>query len=347
VKDFDASTRIEILPSFVGQDDMLTEPVSWEGELTVTHLDLHVGVKSDPIEYRFSYEWLFRLLADEGIHYVQLGSFFEMYHLPDEFFLDLRHLAEKYAVTISSVFTTHRELGGFLRDEHPAWEAAARRNRKRMIEVGALLGAPSVGGNAGAVMRDRLGFKPEGMRRYMQYMRELMGYARHKGLNWLTIEPMSCLAEPPTLPDEIRSMAEELLAHHRGHPHETVPVGYCVDVAHGYVNQAGQLVCDNLQLIQAALPYVREMHLKNTDARFEAVFGFSPAERQQGIVHIEEIRDLLLHNAHLIPVNQLIGYLEIGGPKTGRDYSDFKLEAQLRASLRYLRDTFVTSPQPA
>jgi sugar phosphate isomerase/epimerase len=329
-----------------GKDDILIEPVSWEGELTVTHLDLHVGVKSDPIEYRFSYEWLFRLLADEGIHHVQLGSFFEMYHFSDEFFLDLRRLADKYAVTISSVFTTHRELGGFFRDEHPAWETAARRSLKRMVEVGALVGAQCVGGNPGAVMRDRLDFKPEGMRRYLGYMRELMGYARDKGLACLTIEPMSCLAEPPTLPDEIRSLAEELLAYHREHPHETVPVGYCVDVAHGYVNQDDQLVCDNLQLIQAALPYVRQMHLKNTDARFEAVFGFSPAERQQGIVHIEEIRDLLLRNAHMLPVNSLVGYLEIGGPKTGRDYSDFKLEAQLRTSLRYLRDTFVSSSQP-
>jgi hypothetical protein len=346
VKDLDASTRIEILPSFVGQDDMLTEPVSWEGELTVTHLGLHVGVKSDPIEYRFSYEWLFRLLAEEGIRHVQLGSFFEMYHLPDEFFVDLRHLAEKYAVHISSVFTTHRELGGFFRDEHPAWEAAARRNLKRMVEVGALVGAQSAGGNPGAVMRDRPGFKAEGMRRYMEYMRELMGYAWDKGLAGLTIEPMSCLAEPPTLPDEIRSMAEELLAYHRRHAHETVPVGYCVDVAHGYVNQAGQLVCDNMQLIEATLPYMREMHLKNTDARFEAVFGFSDTERQRGIVHIEEIRDLLLRNAHRLPVDSLVGYLEIGGPKTGRDYSDFKLEAQLRASLSYLRDTFVTLSQP-
>ena len=317
-----------------------------EGELRVTHLDLQVGIKSDPIEYRFSYEWLFRLLAEEGIHHVQLGSFVEMYHMPDEFFVDLRRLAERYAVSISSVFTTHRELGGFFRDEHPAWEAATRRNLKRMIEVGALVGARCVGGSPGAVMRDRLDFKPEGMRRYMGYMRGLMGYARHKGLNCLTIEPMSCLAEPPTLPDEIRAMAEDLLAYHRQQPHETVPVGYCVDVAHGYVNQEGQLVWDNTQLIQAGLPYVREMHLKNTDSRFEAVFGFSPAERQKGVVHIEEIRDLLLHNAHMIPVNQLIGYLEIGGPKTGRDYSDFKLEAQLRASLRYLRDIFVTSSQP-
>jgi hypothetical protein len=32
--------------------------------------------------------------------------------------------------------------------------------------------------------------------------------------------------------------------------------------------------------------------------------------------------------------------------KTGRDYSDFKLEAQLRTSLRYLRDTFLTLPRP-
>jgi hypothetical protein len=56
---------------------------------TPSHLRLRVGVKTDPIDYRYSYEWLFRLLATEGVSYLQLGSFAELYHLPDDFFTDL------------------------------------------------------------------------------------------------------------------------------------------------------------------------------------------------------------------------------------------------------------------
>ena len=306
----------------------------------MSQLQLQVGVKTDPIEYRYSYEWLFRLMAEEGIHHAQLGSFFELYQLPDEFFIDLRRLAERYQVTISSVFSAHRELGGLLRFEHPAWAAVTRRNYERLIEIGALLGARSVGSNLGAVMRDQLKFKAEGLRRYLTQMKAWLAYAHLKGVPVLTIEPMSCLAEPPTLPDEIRTVAEELLAYHQQHPHQTAWFGYCVDVAHGYADQAGQVQWDNLQLLAAALPYMEHLHLKNTDQIFNSTFGFTAAERAKGIIQIEPIRDLLLAQAELIPVTELVGYLEISGPKTGRDYSDYQLEELLRGSLRYLRENF-------
>ena len=314
----------------------------------MSELRLQVGIKTDPIEYRYSYEWLFRLLAEEDIHHAQLGSFVEFFLLPDSFFIDLRRLAEKYEVSISSLFTTHRELGGFFRNEHPAWADVTRRNHKRLIEVGALIGARSVGSNPGAVMRDQMDFKEEGLRRYLTHMKEMMHYAHARGVPKLTIEPMSCLAEPPTLPDEIRGMAEELLAYHREYPTETAAVGYCVDVAHGYADRGGNVQWDNMQLVAVTLPYLDHVHLKNTDHIFNATFGFSPEERERGIVQIEAVRALLLANADLIPVEEVVGYLEIGGPKTGRDYSDYKLEGMLRESLRYLRQTFRSdiTPQP-
>ena len=121
----------------------------------MSNLTLHVGLKTDSVQYRYSYEWLFRLLAEEGIGHAQLGSFFEMYQLPDEYFIALRRQAERYGVRISSVFTTHRELGGWFRQE-PGWEAVSLRAFRRMIEIGALLGADAVGGSAGAVLRDQM-----------------------------------------------------------------------------------------------------------------------------------------------------------------------------------------------
>jgi ribulose-phosphate 3-epimerase len=301
-------------------------------------LRLSLGVKTDPIEYRYSYEWLFRLMSGEGVRHLQLGTFFEMYQLPDAYFIELRKQASDHGIEITSVFTAHRELGGFFRSE-TGWVDVARRNYERMIEVGALLGARSVGSNPGAILRDRMESKDASTMTYLHHMKELMVIAKERGLDALTMEPMSCLAEPPTLPEEIVMMAEELAAFHGAHPN-TVPVGYCADASHGYVNQGGAVVYDNLHLLKVALPYLYEVHLKNTDALFNTTFGFSDKEFSRGIVDVPAVRALLRGNAGLIPVQEIVGYLEIGGPKIGRDYTDPLLEVSLRESLQYLQKTF-------
>ncbi len=310
-------------------------------------MNLHVGVKTDPVLYRYSYKWLFRLMEEEGVHNAQLGTFFEMYQLPDDFFRELRRCAEDHDVRITSIFTAHRELGGFFRDDGPGWVNVARQNFERAIVIGALLGADSVGSNPGAVLRDRMGTKPAGMATYVQHMKELLHIAADQGVSWLGIEAMSCLAEPPTLPAEQRSMAEELAAYHAAHSQETARAGYCADVAHGYADASRRIVHDARALLAAGLPWTHELHLKNTDAIFGATFGFSEAERKRGIIDVGAIRDFLLANASTLPVTELIGYLEIGGPKLGRDYSDGELDGMLRDSLRHLRQTFETTADAA
>jgi ribulose-phosphate 3-epimerase len=302
-------------------------------------LSLALGVKADPIEYRYSYEWLFRLMSQEGVPFLQLGSFFEVYQLPDEWFIRLRRQADEFGIQITSLFTTHRELGGFFQDD-PAWVAVARRNFERYIEVGALLGAAAVGHNPGAVLRDQMGTKPQGWATYLHHMQELMAFAHARGVPFLTIEPMSCQAEPPTLPAEIRDMGESLRQFHQAHP-ATSQALYCADVAHGFADRDGIVRFDNYALLEPCLPHLYELHLKNTDARFDSTFGFTTADRQRGIVDAAAVRDFLLQRADQLPVDHLIGYLEIGGPKLGRDYSDHLLEDQLRQSLRYLKESFL------
>ena len=302
-------------------------------------LKISLGIKSDPIEYRYTYEWLFRILADEGVKYVQMGTFFEIYQLPDQWFVDLRKQAEDHGLQISSMFTAHRELGGFFREE-PAFSEVAHNNFARLIEVGSLLGAAQVGSNPGAVMRDTMDYKDTGMENYIKHMKTLMTHAKHQGLDYLTIEPMSCLAEPPTLPDEMRYMAEALMAYHHAHPEHTVPIGFCGDISHGYANCDGNVIHSPQDLILASLPWLTELHLKNTDARFESTFGFDAQERERGIINLKEFKALLVDNQDQLPVDHLIAYLEIGGPKTGRDYSDAQLESALRDSLQHCKEVF-------
>jgi ribulose-phosphate 3-epimerase len=310
------------------------------------NLTLHLGVKTDPIQYRYSYEWLFRLMAEEGVYHAQLGSFFEMYQLPDSWFVALRDLAGSYGVRISGVFTTHRELGGLFRED-PAWHEAAVRSFRRAIEIAALLGAEGAGGNPGSVLRDRMTDKIPGLQRYIEGIKGLLAFAASRGLPFVTAEPMSALAEPPTLPDEIRELGDALTSYTQAQPNAHARFGYCVDVAHGYADAEGIVRYDNLQLFEATFPWLQCIHLKNTDARFDATFGFTETERARGIIDIPAVRELLVRNTHLLPVTEVVGYLEIGGPKLGRDYSDWRLEASLRESLRYLQATWpgtVTAP---
>ena len=303
-------------------------------------VELVLGVKTDPIEYRYSFAWLFDLLEEEGVRYLQLGTFFELYQLPDDYFRDLRRQAEDRGLSFASVFTAHRELGGFFRDDGPGWESVARRNYERLIEVASLVGASCVGSNPGAVLRDRMGTKGHGLARYLRHTKELMGFAADHGIEWLTIEPMSCLAEPPTLPEEMRVLAEDLAAYHDSRPDSTCQAGFCVDVAHGYADAEGQIIHNHLDLLRSALPWTSEIHLKNTDAMFNATFGFAPDEREKGVVDLATVRDTLKEASAVLPVNRLVGYLEIGGPKLGRDYTDPKLGDMLRQSLCWCRKSF-------
>jgi ribulose-phosphate 3-epimerase len=305
----------------------------------VKPLSLSVGVKSDPIECRYSYPWLLDLMAESGVSFLQLGTFAELYLLPDAFFADLRCQAEERGIHIRSVFTSHRELGGFFRDE-PGWVEAARRAYERLIEIGAIVGADSVGSNPGSILRDRMDLKSWGIRTYLEHMKDLMAYAAGKGIGTLTMEPMSCLAEPPTLPSEMRHMMVELLDHRRLSNKPCARVGLCVDVAHGYVDAGRAVVHDHLDLVREALPWTVELHLKNADADYGATYGFGDAERERGVVDLASVRALIEERADELPVSELVGYLEIGGPKLGRDYSDPDLAGMLRSSLRHCRETF-------
>ncbi len=301
-------------------------------------LPLEIGLKTDPMEYRYSYEWLFRYMQRRGLRHLQLGTFFEVYHLPDDWFVSLRALAAAHGVRISSVFTAHRELGGFFREERGLYETAYR-NFARLIEAGGLLGAACVGCNPGAVPRDRMETKEAGSLRYLSAMEKLLHHAWLHGVETVTFEPMSCLAEPPTLPEEIRAFSEHLAQYHARVPDTAAP-GICLDISHGYADADGTSRVAPLEMLEASLPWLAELHLKNTDARYCATFGFGAADRARGVVDLSAVRTLLEAHAGALPRVPLVAYLELGGPKLGRDYSDSLLEAELDASLDHIQEVF-------
>jgi len=297
-----------------------------------------LGIKTDPINNRFSYDWLFDLLQEEGIKYVQLGSFFELYSLHDDYFYELKEKADSRGLRIKSMFTTYRELGGFFYgNKH--MEAAARKNYERYINAASILGVDYCGSNPGAVYRDQMHLKNAGIDCYLSHMKELMVLAHEKGLKALTIEPMSCTAEPPTFPEEMDLMVNTLMGHHAKTP-GTVPVYLCGDISHGYVDSERNIVYTNKQLFEHGIQYMAEFHFKNTDHIYNSTFGFSPEEQKVGVVNLDEYKKIIKTNLHNFPVSEVVGYLEINGPKVGRDYTDMLLPQALRSSLKAIKNAF-------
>ena len=302
-------------------------------------MKFHLGVKSDVVQNRYTYEWLFELMRSYGIRYLQLGAFLEMPFLEDEFYHDLRDNAQRYGVRIKSLYAAHRSTAGFF-SRNPALEKAARRIFEIYIHAAGLLKADYVGANAGVVCRDRPEHRGPGIECYLGHLRELMALARREGVKGLTVETMSCLHEWPTTPDEIRFLAGVASEHHSMHPDTTVPLYVLGDVSHGYANDRQVVVHSHYEIFEAVIPYMCEFHFKNTDGIYHSTFGFSEEENKRGVVDLNEIRKIVYKNADLWPVEDVVGYLELPGPKFGRDYSDPLLKQQLAESLEALLSVF-------
>jgi sugar phosphate isomerase/epimerase len=300
---------------------------------------VHLGVKADPIENRYSYQWLFDLMRSVGVHHLQMGTTYHTYVVDDSYFRELRASAEKRGIRISSLFSSRRELVGFATGD-PRLEDATRRGWERLIHVASLVGADSVGSNALVVMRDQPHLKETGVKTFFRNMKQLLPVARKAGLKALTTEPMSSVFEYPATPDDIREIAAELAPFLEDNPGSAVPLMICADISHGVADADGRVVHDNWSLFEMEIPLMWEFHFKNTDAMFKSTFGFSPEERTRGIVDLGRLKGLIHANTDRFPRREITGYLEMDGPKLGRDYSDRHLERMLVESLQALKAVF-------
>jgi len=301
-------------------------------------MTLHLGVKSDPIVARYSFDWLFDLMNGCGVHRLQMGSSFPVWFAADDWFRALRRCAESKSIRISSLFSSFRELG--FANEDPLLDDVARRGWQRAIHVASLVGADSFGSNACLVLRDKPQTREPGLRTFAENMKSLLATARAAGLKALTVEPMSSVYELPSTPEDVRTMMEEFDAFHSEHSGTTVPFHLCGDISHGVADAEGAVIHDNWSLFEMQIPWMREFHFKNTDAIFNSTFGFDPSERKRGIIDLPRLKQLIDDNAGRFPCAEVVGYLEIPGPKLGREYADRHLERMLVESLQALKAVF-------
>lgn len=302
-------------------------------------MTVHLGVKSDPIESRYSFDWLFGIMNDCGVDRLQYGSSIATLVADDEYLRGLRQRAEKRGIRIESLFSSIREFGGFGSGD-PALARATIRYWRALIHAASVLGASSAGTNASVTLRDRPASRDVGIARFFAEAPGIMAYARAEGLSAVTTEPMSSVWEYPSTPAELEALGRTLDEAHARDPDRTVPFRYCGDISHGVADADRRVVHDNWNLFEVAIPWMSEFHFKNTDSIFNATFGFAPAERERGIVDLARLRALIDANADRFPVREITGYLEIGGPKVGRDYTDPGLGRALGESLAALKERF-------
>jgi L-ribulose-5-phosphate 3-epimerase UlaE len=296
----------------------------------------HIGIKSDPIQNRYSYDWLFCLMKSLDIKYLQLGGFLEMPLVDDGYYFDLVEKATHYGIRIKSVYATYRATAGFC-SKNRYLEEASRRIYEVYIHAGKILGADYVGANAGVVYQDHPENKKIGIQCYLSNMQNLMHLAKENGIKALTVEVMSSYSEPPSTPEEIDCFMEHFRHYHKEHETDTVPVYLLGDVSHGYVNINKTIIHSNYEIFEYAIPYMCEFHFKNTDSIYNKTLGFSEEEQQIGIVNLEKIREIIYRNSEKWPVQEIVGYLELPGPKFGRDYTDFLLEKQIIESVETIK----------
>ena len=302
-------------------------------------MTLRLGVKSDPIENRYSFDWLFGVMADFRVSRLQMGSSFSTFTVDDGYLKRLRAVAERKGIQIASVFTSHREMGGYGSGD-PSLEAVARRGWERIIYVASLVGADSAGSSASIALRDQPQLMERGIESFHSNTKDLMRTAKRLGLRTLTTEPMSSVWEYPSTPTQLRRMTSFFDAAHAEDPEQTVPVMLCGDISHGVADESKRILHDNWEMFELEIPWIWEFHLKNTDAVFNSTFGFGIEERSRGIVDLRKFRALVEKNIARFPTQDLIGYLELPGPKLGREYTDVLLRAQLEESLAALREFF-------
>ncbi|HUV13085.1 MAG TPA: hypothetical protein VMY18_05540, partial [Acidobacteriota bacterium] len=100
------------------------------------------------------------------------------------------------------------------------------------------------------------------------------------------------------------------------------------------------MIHDNWSLFEYQIPYMAEFHFKNTNALFDATFGFSPEEVPRGIVDLSRLKQIIDRHLDGFPRDQMIGYLELVDPKLGRDYSDHRLRDMIVESVAHIRHFF-------
>ena len=153
---------------------------------------------------------------------------------------------------------------------------------------------------------------------------------------------MSSLYELPSTPEEVREhRARSWATWHAAHAATTVPLQLCGDISHGVADADGTGRARQLEPLRDADPVDAGVSLQEHGRHLQLDVRLRPGgagSRASSTLH--RLKGLIDANAGRFPCGEVTGYLEIGGPKLGREYSDRHLERMLVESLQALKAVF-------
>lgn len=239
-------------------------------------------------------EWS-RLVAEEiGLTDVQFSFDLLDPLLPDperdDLITDIRNAGTRHDLQIRTTFTGSNAYGQNLLG-HP--DLRLRRSAKAWflaaIRQTSALGAKATGGHFGAmsVRSNRsIAARNEAIDRLVQLVAELSQTAAASGLRYLLWEMMPSSLEPPHTPIEAAFLLTEV------NRVAALPIWLCFDLGHCC---APDLTTpgDPIEWLQELLPWVRMVHLQQTDGRDDRHWPFTELHRARGIIDPRAIADVV------------------------------------------------------
>jgi D-erythrulose 1-phosphate 3-epimerase len=234
--------------------------------------------------------WAELVSEQMGLHSVQLVSDLLHPFWPEDV-LERQTRAVQEATARHSIAVHSLMTGTFSRTNHLMFPQDDLRTLwfgffKRFVDLGAALGALSIGSHFGVLsMRD-----VSDVNRYrtrvdeaVRLWQELSFYAREKGLQYLYYEPMSVPREMGYTISQARELYERLNAH------AGVPIKLCLDVGHA----PHPMERDPYPWLEALGAHAPIVHLQQTEAGHSRHWPFTSEYNAQGIVDPLRVLEML------------------------------------------------------
>lgn len=247
---------------------------------------------------------------------------------------EVGRIARDLGIEVVSVQTFFRENAAVSSAFSGMREAAFAVMRSMAAQAGEC-GAHFFGGHFGSYMReeeDDPTLVAELTAHALDYWAKMTAVCRREGLDGVNVETMSTTREYCTIIDGAKEILDNLNGRRAKDPDAMVPAFLCYDTGHGATRDEAPDGRDRSMSawFRAFADEMVEVHLKQTDAEHMAVWPFTDAYAESGIIDLDDLVAGMRKYLRA-PVVYLI--LEITG-KRGRRLGEDRTLAGIRESVQ-------------
>ncbi len=248
---------------------------------------------------------------------------------------EIADYAKRIGVTIESVLTFYRDMGAIAHPD-PQIRESAYRVGLSVLEMASCYRA-RYGSASPFTMNKELAEDPERFQSLfdasMRIWKRWQADAKRLRLEGMMIEMAAAYREGCSTIEDTRSMLEILDKHHEENPGTTVPVGVCYDTGHGISEDesADPRDRDFNAWFDEFPDRIHEIHLKNTDDKFQETFHFGSDKK--GIIDLDE---LIVSIRDRLTVADVLLHIEVPG-KRGREIGEKQAIEGHKQTLELLR----------